>query len=257
MEMNNATVIGLVGGLGLVALAISLGGDASAFFNARALLIVFGGTIAVTLVSFRAGEVIEALRAAGRTLFGNTVDARSSIEKLLKFAEIARKDGVHSLERRMKDVRGDHFLTRALSLVIDGSASEEIERLMDAERATLKSRAIKSSAILRRASEIAPAMGLIGTLVGLVQMLADLDDPSKIGPAMAVALITTFYGAVFGSMILAPLAAKLDRLAHEQNVHLAVFTASASAISRKENPRRLQTLVNAMLPPSEQVNVYS
>lgn len=255
--MDNATIIGLVAGLGLVALAISLGGDASAFFNARALLIVLGGTTAVTLVSFRAGEVMEALRAAGRTLFGASVSTRSSVEKLLKFAEIARRDGVHSLERRIKELRGDHFLTRALSLVIDGSTPEEIEHLMDAERAALGARAAKSSAVLRRAAEIAPAMGLIGTLVGLVQMLANLDDPSKIGPAMAVALITTFYGAVFGSMILAPLAAKLDRLAQEQNIHLAVFTASASAISRKENPRRLQTLVNAMLPPSEQVNVYS
>ncbi len=100
-------------------------------------------------------------------------------------------------------------------------------------------------------------MGLIGTLVGLVQMLADLDDPAKIGPAMAIALITTFYGAILGNMILAPLAAKLDRTAQERNIHLAVFAASAAAISRKENPRRLQTLVNAMLPPAEQVNVYS
>jgi len=255
--MDNATIIGLVAGLGLVVLAISLGGDAGAFFNARALLIVLGGTIAVTLVSFRAGEVLEALRAAGRTLFKSSSSPQASIEKLLKFAEIARKDGVHSLERRVKEVRGNSFLTRALSLVIDGAAPEEIERLMDVERASMKARAAKSAAVLRRASEIAPAMGLIGTLVGLVQMLASLDDPSKIGPAMAVALITTFYGAVFGSMILAPLAAKLDRLAQEQNVHHAVFTASASAISRKENPRRLQTLVNAMLPPSEQVNVYS
>lgn len=255
--MDNATIIGLVAGLGLVALAVSLGGDANAFFNMRALLIVFGGTAAVTLVSFRGSDVTEAFRAAGRTLFGNTTDPRTSIEKLLKFADIARKDGVHSLERRIKEVRNDAFLTRALSLVIDGSAPEEIERLMEAERATLKSRAIKSSAVLRRASEIAPAMGLIGTLVGLVQMLANLDDPSKIGPAMAIALITTFYGAVLGSMILAPLSAKLERLAQEQSVYLAVFTASASAISRKENPRRLQTLVNAMLPQSEQVNVYS
>jgi len=255
--MDNATIIGLVAGLGLVALAIMVGGDASAFFNGRALLIVLGGTVAVTLVSFRASEVWEAVRAAGRTLTARPADARVSIEKLLKFAEFARKNGVHSLEPRMKEIRGNPFLVRALSLVIDGTAPEEIERLMEAERAATKNRAAKSSAVLRRASEIAPAMGLIGTLVGLVQMLAHLDDPAKIGPAMAVALITTFYGAVLGSMVLAPLAAKLDRLAQEQNIHLAVFAASATAISRKENPRRLQSLVNAMLPPSEQVNVYS
>lgn len=255
--MDHTAIIGLVAGLGLVALAIFLGGDASAFLNSRALLIVFGGTVAVSLVSFRANEVIEALRAAGRTLAGRPANARGAVEKLLRFAEIARKDGVHSLERVLKELRGNPFLARALTLVIDGSEPEEIERLLDAERSAVKERAAKSSAVLRRASEVAPAMGLIGTLVGLVQMLADLDDPSKIGPAMAVALITTFYGAVFGNMILAPLAAKLDRIAQEHNVHLAVYTASATAISRKENPRRLQSLVNAMLPPSEQVNVYS
>ncbi len=255
--MNNATIIGLIAGLGLVALAIVIGGDAGAFFNGRALLIVLGGTVAVTLISFSASDVWEALRAAGRTLSSSPRSARTSVEKLLKFAEIARKNGVHSLEGHIKEVRDNPFLLRALSLVIDGTTPEEIERLMDTERTATRSRAARSSAFLRRASEIAPAMGLIGTLVGLVQMLANLDDPSKIGPAMAVALITTFYGAVLGSMILAPMAAKLDRLALEQNIHLAVFTASATAISRKENPRRLQNLVNAMLPPSEQVNVYS
>jgi len=255
--VDNAAIIGLIAGLGLVALAIGLGGDAGAFFNFRALLIVFGGTIAVTLISFRSSETWEAMMAAGRTLIGEPLNARATVEKLLQYAEIARKDGVHSLERKLKEVRSSLFLTRALNLVIEGAAPEEIERLLEAERAVMRDRATKSSAILRRASEIAPAMGLIGTLVGLVQMLADLDDPAKIGPAMAIALITTFYGAILGNMILAPLAAKLDRTAQERNIHLAVFAASAAAISRKENPRRLQTLVNAMLPPAEQVNVYS
>lgn len=255
--MNNATIIGLFAGLGLVALAIGLGGDASAFLNARAFLIVFGGTLAVTLVSFRAGEVIEALRAAGRTLTGTSQDTRASIEKLIHLAESSRKDGVHTLERHMKEFRSNPFLMRALSLVVDGAAPEEIERLLNTERAASQDRATKSSAVLRRAAEIAPAMGLIGTLVGLVQMLSVLDDPAQIGPAMAVALITTFYGAILGNMVLAPLAAKLDRLTQERNVHLAVYSASAAAISRKENPRHLQSLVNAMLPPSEQVNVFS
>lgn len=255
--MDNATIIGLAAGLGLVIAAIFLGGDASAFFNLRALLIVFGGTLAVTLVSFRAGELGEAARAAGRTLVASTVSSRPAIEKLLHFAETARREGVHSLERRMKEVRADHHLTRALSLVIDGAQAEDVERLLDAERAVVQERAAKSASILRRASEVAPAMGLIGTLVGLVQMLADLDDPARIGPAMAVALITTFYGAVLGNMILAPLATKLDRIAHENNLRLAIYATSAAAISRQENPRQLQSLVNAMLPPSEQVEVYT
>lgn len=255
--MDNAAIIGLIAGLGLVGLAIGLGGDARAFLNLPALLIVFGGTIAVTLISFRSSETWEALMAASRALVGEPMNARATVEKLLQYAEIARKDGVHSLERKLKEVRPSAFLTRALNLIIDGATPEEVERLLDAERAASRDRAAKSSAILRRASEVAPAMGLIGTLVGLVQMLADLDDPSKIGPAMAIALITTFYGAILGNMVLAPLAAKLDRTAQERNIHLAVYAASAAAISRKENPRQLQTLVNAMLPPAEQVNVYS
>jgi len=255
--MNNATIIGLVAGLSLVALAIALGGDAQAFLNGRALLIVFGGTAAVTLISFRASEVGAALRAAGKTLTGGSPNTRGSIEKLLQLAESARKDGVHTLERRMKEFRSNPFLMRALALVIDGAAPEDIERLLNAERAAAQDRAAKSSAVLRRAAEIAPAMGLIGTLVGLVQMLSVLDDPAQIGPAMAVALITTFYGAILGNMVLAPLAAKLDRLSLERNVYLGVYLASATAISRRENPRRLQSLVNAMLPPAEQVNVFS
>ena len=108
--MNNATIIGLFAGLGLVALAIGLGGDASAFLNARAFLIVFGGTLAVTLISFRAVEVRDALRAAGRTLTRTPTNTRSSIEKLIHLAESSRKEGVHTLERRMKEFRSNPFL---------------------------------------------------------------------------------------------------------------------------------------------------
>jgi chemotaxis protein MotA len=110
--------------------------------------------------------------------------------------------------------------------------------------------------VLRRASEVAPAMGLIGTLVGLVQMLGSLSDPSAIGPAMALALLTTFYGAVLGNVVLSPLAAKVERAAEEDALVKTLYTIGAVSIARQENPRRLEMLLNAVLPPGKRIQYF-
>jgi len=110
--------------------------------------------------------------------------------------------------------------------------------------------------ILRRSAEVAPAMGLIGTLIGLVQMLGKLDDPSSIGPAMAVALLTTFYGAVLANMVFSPLAGKLERNSKSELVVNRLYIITAASIGRGENPRRLEMLLNTILPPSQRLHYF-
>ena len=117
-------------------------------------------------------------------------------------------------------------------------------------------RHVKSTGVLRKAAEFAPAMGLIGTLIGLVQMLGNLQDPSTIGPAMAVALLTTFYGAVLANMVFMPLASKLERNSAEEMLIYNLYTMGATSIGRQENPRRLEMLLNSVLPPAKRVKYF-
>ena len=128
--------------------------------------------------------------------------------------------------------------------------------MMTQEIDSLVERHKRSAGIMKRASEIAPAMGLIGTLVGLVQMLADLQNPDSIGPAMAVALLTTFYGAILGTIIMAPMAVKLEKNSSDEVMIKTLILTAATSISRQENPRRLEMLLNSDLPPKEQINYF-
>ncbi len=120
----------------------------------------------------------------------------------------------------------------------------------------MKTRHQKGAGILRQAGTVAPAMGLIGTLIGLVQMLGNLDDPDSIGPSMAIAQLTTLYGAIMANMVFAPLAGKLERNSKEEAMLMGVYSMGAGSIGRQENPRRLETLINTLLPPAKRVQFF-
>ena len=141
-------------------------------------------------------------------------------------------------------------------LVVDGTPGEEVERILRREVLSQSQRSRISAEVFRRAAEVAPAMGLIGTLVGLVQMLSNLDDPSSIGPAMAIALLTTFYGAVLAYMVFSPLASKLEQRNDDDTLVQTVYLTGAASIGRHENPRRLEMLLNAILPPAHQIQYF-
>ena len=140
--------------------------------------------------------------------------------------------------------------------MVDGLPAEEVERILTQDNQATFERHLRSAGVLRRAGEVAPAMGLIGTLIGLVQMLGNLDDPSSIGPAMAVALLTTFYGAVLANMVFTPLATKLERNAQVESVVRQIYTIGAASISRQENPRRLEMMLNTILAPRQRVTYF-
>jgi chemotaxis protein MotA len=141
-------------------------------------------------------------------------------------------------------------------MVVDGIKVEDVEDVIRRELGATLGRHRKSATVLRRAADIAPAMGLIGTLIGLVQMLGRLSDPGAIGPAMAVALLTTFYGAVLAHMILNPLASKLERNSAEESLIGQLNLVAAGSIGRQENPRRLEMLLNSLMPPAKRIRFY-
>jgi len=251
--MDMATIIGLVGGFGLIAGAIILGGSAGSFFNPAAILIVFGGTLAVTTACFSLDEMGRTAKVAMNTIFYSSRDPSDAALQVLKIAELARKDGVLALQNILPSIMAEPFLHKGVTMVVDGTPGTEVEAIMRRDMHSTTQRHSKSANVLRKMGEFSPAMGLIGTLIGLVQMLGNLQDPSTIGPSMAVALLTTFYGAVLANVVFLPLAAKLERNSTEESLVHNVYLMGAASIGRQENPRRLEMLLNSLLPPSQRV----
>lgn len=248
-------ILGLLSGLGLIAVAMMLGGSAAAFLNAAGLLIVVFGTIAVTAISFSPEDWSALPKALNELLFGVREEPKQAAHYALQLAERARRDGILKLPRKAK-VANETLLSKAITMLADGIEPHEIERTLEYESWAASSRHRRTAEMLRRAGEVAPAMGLIGTLIGLVQLLGKLNDPAAIGPAMAVALLTTFYGAVLAHMVFLPLAAKADRTRESEQLVNNVYTLAAASISRQENPRRLETALNAILPPNKQIQYF-
>ncbi|CCQ73047.1 motility protein A [Magnetospira sp. QH-2] len=251
-----ATIVGILSGFGLVVAAIFLGGSPGTFVNPPSILIVIGGTLAVTTASFSLGEMIQSVRVIMRAIVYSSRDPSAAAEQMLHLAETSRKQGVLSLQGMLDSLASEPFLHKGLMMVVDGTPGEEVEAILRKDISSTEQRHARSASILRKAAEYSPAMGLIGTLIGLVQMLGNLDDPSTIGPSMAVALLTTFYGAVLANMVFLPLAAKLERNSAEEIMVHQVYMMGAASIGRQENPRRLEMLVNSALPPSKRVQYF-
>jgi chemotaxis protein MotA len=252
-KIDLSTILGIVFAIALIAGAISLGESNASFFDLPAILIVILGTVAATSIAYTGQEMRRALRIIANSMFHRAWDYSNMARQLLDLATLARKKGSLALGAAMDEVSKDKLLARGVELVVDGFSADDIERVLMQEIDSLVERHRRSAGILRRASEIAPAMGLIGTLVGLVQMLAALDNPDAIGPAMAVALLTTFYGAILGMVILSPLAAKLERNSNEEASIRTLIMVGMASIARQENPRRLEMLLNSELPPESRI----
>ena len=255
-QLDIATVLGLIAGFALITTAIMLGGTPGSFINPPSILIVIGGTLAVTTVCYDLGEMAGTVRVIGHALFRNTQQPFDAAYKALQVAELARKQGVLALQNVVGSVRNEPFLHHGISMVIDGTPGEEVEHILRRDLQATVQRHRQSASVLRKMAEFAPAMGLIGTLIGLVQMLGNLQDPGTIGPAMAVALLTTFYGAVLANMVFLPLASKLERNSAEEALINQVYLLASVSIGRQENPRRLEMLLNSILPPSQRVQYF-
>lgn len=254
--MDLATIVGLFSGFALIGTAIALGGSPASFINVPSVLIVVGGTLAATMICFSLAEMVRTFRVMLKTVFYATRDPSDAAVQVLQIAEVARKRGVLALQGSLDSVQAEPFLHKGVSMVVDGTPGEEVETIMRRDLIATVQRHAKSTSVLRKMAEFSPAMGLIGTLIGLVQMLGNLSDPGTIGPAMAVALLTTFYGALLAYLVFLPLAAKLERNSQEEALVNNVYLMGAASIGRQENPRRLEMLLNSVLPPSKRVRYF-
>ena len=255
-SIDIATILGVIGAFTMIIVAMTVSGSPDAFIDVPSILIVVGGSFLVTTISYSLGEIWRAQGVMLRAVIYHSEQPEVAALRVLSLADEARRHGIFTLQNHLSSLRHNRFLQQALIMVVDGAPTEEIDRVLSQELMATADRHQRSAGVLRRAGEVAPAMGLIGTLVGLVQMLGNLDDPSSIGPAMAIALLTTFYGAVMANMVFLPVANKLDRNSQLEAMVNQIYVLGAASISRQENPRRLELMLNTVLPPAKRVSFF-
>ena len=253
--MDISTVIGIVLGVGLVLGAILMKGALGAFIDPASLAIVAGGTVAAVLISFPLNQVFRIFAVVKQAFFARPVNPVDYVLALTKLAEVARRDGILSLESHLSDGDYDPFLTQGLRMAIDGQDPAVIETALEQEVETVMDRHANGKALFDNVGKYAPAFGMIGTLIGLVIMLGNLSDLTALGPAMAVALITTFYGSVIANMFAMPIADKLaTRSAAEIAAKLLVIRGVMS-IQAGDNPRIVQQKLLAFLDAKQRVQI--
>jgi chemotaxis protein MotA len=240
-----ASLIGVLGALALIIITMVMSGDITMFVNVPSLVIVVGGTFCAVMAQYSLGQYLTFAKIAGKGFKNSSLDIPDLIDEIVKLADEARKGGLLSLEG--KEVSSD-FLSKGIQLLVDGHDPEVVKALLSKERTEAEKRHMTGASIFTAMAVMAPAMGMIGTLVGLVAMLANMSDPKSIGPAMAVALLTTLYGAVIANSFCDPMAAKLKRKAAEDVLVKNLVIDALIAIQNGQNPRIIDSMLRNYLP---------
>lgn len=248
--MDLTTLIGIVTGTILVLVAIFMGGGLGIFMNPAAMMITVGGTMAATLISFSLKEVKGVMGVVRKAFFHKNQNIPDIIKMMLKFALKARREGILALESEVEKV-DDPFVIKSLQLAIDGTSPEVIEDVLRTELSYIEERHTLGQDIFKTMGTMAPAFGLIGTLIGLVQMLKGMEDVSTIGPSMAVALLTTFYGALMANLVCMPIAGKLKVRSKEELLRKEVIISGILSIQSGDNPRIVEQKLQVYISPSE------
>lgn len=251
--MDIATIIGMVVAFGLVLFAI---GDAvTGFIDVPSMAIVIGGTVGVLLVAYPLANCIGVIKIVLKTILNKPADGPSIVNELVELSQIVRKEGILALESKVGDIE-HQFMAKGLQMAIDGQEPSEIEDILYMEMDKLGERHQRGADMMTALGTFAPSMGMIGTLVGLVLMLANMEDPASIGPSMAVALLTTFYGALMANIIFLPMASKLKtRSKEEVLVHEIILTGVQSLVAG-ENPRVMEQKLHGFLAPTNRKSAF-
>ena len=232
--MDLATLLGLIGGLAFVVMAMILGGSIMMFVDVTSILIVVGGSVFVVLMKFTMGQFFGAAKIAGKAFMFKADEPEDLIAKIVEMADAARKGGFLALEEMEIS---NSFMQKGIDLLVDGHDADVVRAALQKDIALTDERHTQGTGVFRAFGDVAPAMGMIGTLVGLVAMLSNMDDPKSIGPAMAVALLTTLYGAVLSNMIFFPIADKLALCRDQETLNRRLIMDGVLAIQDGQNPR--------------------
>ena len=252
--MDFTTIIGTLVAFGAVLTAMMMGegGGLGTFLDIPSLALVLGGTVAVTLMNFPIGEIKQIIKVMMVTAMHKSTTPSEEIARIVSYANLARKEGLLSLQSAQDDI-DDAFYKAGLQLVVDGQEADTIEAIMVTEMEYIGARHTTGQDLFKMMGTYAPAFGMIGTVIGLIQMLQSMSDPSTIGPAMAVALVTTFYGAFLSNVVFLPLATKLEQRSTQELEQKALIMEGLLSIHAGDNPRILVQKLSAFVPPSARV----
>lgn len=254
--MDVATIIGIVSGLGLVMMAIARGEGGSTFVDINSMIIVLGGTAAATMTNFPLKDILGVLGVFRKAFINTAPIFHEKLFKIVELAKKARREGILALEADV-ETETEQFLVKGIQLAVDGTEPEMIKAILDSEISNVEERHELGQNIMKAMGAFAPALGMIGTLIGLIQMLSALDDPSKIGGGMAVALVTTFYGAVLANLVFLPMAGKLETLSNQEILMMQLISEGILSIQQGDNPRMIQEKLIAFIPPKMRKEVLA
>jgi chemotaxis protein MotA len=253
--MDLGTLLGIVSGFGLVIIAMSLGGGLGTFINAPSIMIVCGGTMGAVLINYPISDVLGVIKVAKNAFFSQEVKTEKIMEMLIEMSKVSRREGILGLEKTLKDIK-DPFFVKGMTLMIDGIEPAKLSELLDTEVEYIEERHRSGAEIFMTMGNFAPAMGMIGTLIGLVKMLMQMDDPSSIGPSMAVALITTFYGVILANLVFLPISGKLKTRSAQELATKQLIMSGILSVQSGDNPRLLEQKLHSFVSPKERKTVF-
>ena len=246
--MDLATLIGFLAAWGLIIATIAMGAGAMVFVNMPSLMIVIGGAFAVVLMRFTLGQFIGSIKTAMKAFMYKSESPAELIDGVVELAAVARKEGLLALEGQEIN---NPVLAKGISMLVDGHEPAVVKKTLTTEMNETVARHKIGQDIFKQIGDAGPAMGMIGTLVGLVQMLSNMSDPKSIGPAMAVALLTTLYGAMLANMFALPVSDKLSLRSAEEQMNKTIIIESVLGIQDGQNPKVLEQVLRNYLPPSQ------
>lgn len=246
--MDLATLIGFVMGFLCIIVAIMMHGSLTDFIDLPGALVAFGGSFSALFINFPLKKVLGVLGIVKHCFLTKLADPAAEIRRFADLSTIARRDGLLALEQQVADIP-DQFLRRGLEMVIDGTPKEKLEEVLSIEVSCIQERHKTGKKIFDQLGASLPAFGMVGTLIGLIQMLHELDDPTKIGAGMAVAMVTTFYGAFVANLVFLPLGGKLEARSKEEVLLRQLMIQGLVAMAEGEAPRALEAKLKAFLAP--------
>jgi chemotaxis protein MotA len=250
-RVDSITILGTLLGITLIVWAILRGGDALTFLNLNAVLIVFGGTLATSFIAFPSKKILGLIPVIINAYKPENLKPTDYIEEIMSLAHKYRTGGLKKLESEEQYLE-NRFLKTGVAMIVDGYNSREIQEIMEREMTSMVERHNSGQKILRFMAVQAPVFGMAGTLIGLVQMLMHIDNPDTIGPSLATALITTFYGIILANLVITPIVAKLNNRTESETMLLKSLRVGVMGIHDRINPQKIKRNMNSLLAPHQQ-----
>lgn len=247
--MDIGTILGLVSGIVFVVISILLNGKLGLFLDFPSVLIVIGGTISALLISYPLNKFFTSIKTIKHAFTNKELDPKAVISQINDLALAARKEGLLALEEIAQNM-DDPFLQKGILLIVDGTDAELLRNILETELAFIENRHKENQSFWNSIADLGPAWGMIGTLIGLIAMLDTLDDPTTLGPKMAVALVTTFYGSMLANFFATPVSNKLKLRSNEEILLKQVIIEGLLSIQAGENPRVIEEKLKAFLSPA-------